>query len=99
MTNVIQPFHLLAIALAGCFPFPLEDCLHPPRTGLSDNLQVRLHRLIQQINRLLESLILDERRICLLCCLDRSMAEKMLNVGNRSTSTQQASGKCLSQIV
>ena len=44
------------------------------------NLQRRLHRLIQQINCLLESLILDECRICLLCGLHRSMAEQVLNV-------------------
>ena len=41
----------------------------------------------------------DECSIILLCRLDRSMAKQMLNVSYRSTSTQQASGKCLSQIV
>jgi len=63
------------------------------------NLQPGHHRLIQQINRLLEPLILDERCVCLLSCLDRSMAKQMLNVSNGSTSTQQASGKCFSKIV
>jgi len=53
----------------------------------SNNLQLRLHRLIQQVNRLLEPFILDECRIRLLCCLDRGMTEKMLNIGNCSTST------------
>ena len=44
-------------------------------------------------------LILNERCISLLCCLDRSMAKQMLNVRDCSTPTQQASGKCFSQIV
>ena len=57
------------------------------------------HRLIQQINCLLEPFILDECSIRLLCCLHKSMAKQMLNVCNRSASTQQASGKGLSQIV
>jgi hypothetical protein len=48
------------------------------------NLQPRHYRLIQQINRLLESLILDECRIGLLCCLDRGMAKQVLNIRNCS---------------
>jgi len=51
-------------------------------------LQPRHHRLIQQINRLLEAFILDERRIRLLSSLDRSMAEQMLNICDSSISTQ-----------
>ena len=43
--------------------------------GLLYDLQLRLHRFIQKINRLLEPLILDECSLCLLCCLDRSMAK------------------------
>ena len=58
------------------------------RIESSNNLQPRLCRRIQQINRLLEPLILHKRRICLLCCLDRSIAEQMLNVSNGSTPTQ-----------
>mgnify|MGYP001814063862 FL=1 len=51
-------------------------------------LQPRHDRLIQQINRLLEPLILYECCISLLSCLDRSMAKQMLNVSNGSTSTK-----------
>jgi len=65
----------------------------------SDDPQFRYNRLIQQINRLLESFILYKCCICLLGCFDRSMAKQMLNVSNGSTSTQQACGKRLSQIV
>jgi hypothetical protein len=38
------------------------------------NFQLGHHRRIQQINRLLEPLILDNCSISLLSCLDRSMA-------------------------
>jgi hypothetical protein len=55
--------------------------------------------LIQQINRLLEPLILDECCVSLFRCLDRSMTKQMLDVCNRGTFTQQASGKRPSQIV
>jgi hypothetical protein len=53
-----------------------------------NNLQLRDHRLVQQIDGLLEPLILDECRISSLSCLDRSMAEKMLHVSYGSTPTQ-----------
>jgi hypothetical protein len=52
------------------------------------NLQPRQHRLIQQINRLIEPFILYECSISLLSCLDRSMAQKMLNVSDGSTAAQ-----------
>jgi len=41
--------------------------------GSPNNLQLRLHRFIQQINRLLKPFVLYEGGIRLLCCLDRSM--------------------------
>jgi len=50
--------------------------------------QLRLHRVIQQINRLLEPLILHERCISLFSRLHRSMTEQNLNVSDGSTSTQ-----------
>jgi len=70
-----------------------------PMRSSAYNLQLGHHRLVQQINRLLEPLILDECRISLFRCLDRSMAEQMLNVSDGSTSTQQTSGESLSQVV
>ena len=51
-------------------------------------LQLRQHWLIQQINRLLESLVLHECCISLFSCLDRGMAQQMLNISNGGTSTQ-----------
>jgi len=66
---------------------------------LSNNRQLRKHRFIQQINRLLEPFILDKRSICLFSCLHRCMAQQVLNICNGSTAAQQASGKCLSKIV
>ena len=63
------------------------------------NFQSRQHRLIQQIYRLLESLILHECCIGLLSSLYRSMAQKMLYVCDCSVPAQQTSGKCLSQLV
>jgi len=73
------------------------------RTGCIEssphNFQLRHYRLIQQINRLLESLILYKCRISLFRSLHRRMAQQMLNVSNGSTSAQQSSGKRLSQIV
>jgi len=53
-----------------------------------NNLQPRQHRLIQQINRLLEPLILDECGTSPFSCLDRNMPKQMLNVSNGSTPTQ-----------
>ena len=50
-----------------------------------DNLQLRHHLLIQQINRLLEPLILHKCRISLFCRLYRSMTKQMLNVSDSST--------------
>ena len=67
--------------------------------GSLNNYQLRHHRLIQQINRLLEPFILHKCCISLLCGLDRSMAEQMLNICNGSAPAQQASGKCLPQIM
>ena len=63
------------------------------------NLEPWLHRLIQQINRLLEPLILYECRICLFSGLDRSMAKQVLNISDSNTSTQQSPSKRLPQIV
>ena len=43
--------------------------------SLPHNRQLRHHRLIQQINSLLEPFILHECSICLLSCFDRRMAK------------------------
>ena len=74
-------------------PYPIQyPCFHDltnqPRVTSLNNLQLRLHRRIQQINRLLEPLILNKCGICLFCSLDRSMAQQMLNIRNSSTPTQ-----------
>ena len=53
--------------------------------GLLHDLQRRLFRLIQQINRLLEPLVLHKRSIGSFCGLYRRMTQQMLNVSNRST--------------
>jgi hypothetical protein len=58
-----------------------------------------MFRLVQQIYCLLEPFILNECSICPLCCLDRRMAEQMLNICNCGTPTQQSSSKCLSHVV
>jgi hypothetical protein len=56
--------------------------------SLANNLQLRHRWLIQQIDRLLKPLILYECCICLLGCLDKSMAQQTLNICYGSTSTQ-----------
>ena len=73
--------------------------IRPPRVASLHNRQLRQHRLIKKINGLLEPFILHERSICPLSRLDRSVSQQMLNICDGSTSTQQASGKRLSQIV
>jgi hypothetical protein len=54
-----------------------------------NNLQLRQHRLIQQINRLLKPLILNKCRINFFSSVYRSMAKQMLNVSDGITLTEQ----------
>ena len=68
--------------------FLFEDRLYSLGVTSLHTLQLWRHRLIQQINRVLESLVLHERRIGLFCSLDRRMAKQMLNVSDSSTSAQ-----------
>jgi len=69
------------------------------RLTLPYKLQLRHHRRIQQINRLLEPFVLHKRRICLLSGLHRNMAQQMLNVRNGSASAQQSCCERFSEIV
>ncbi len=52
------------------------------------NPQLRQHRAIQQINRLLEPFILDKCGIRLFSCLDRSVAKQMLNISDGRAPAQ-----------
>ena len=68
---------------------------------MSDNLKVTRNTMPMFVWR--DTAIGSVGAPCLLRdrikCLYRSVAKQMLNIGNGSTSTQQASGKGLSQIV
>lgn len=51
-----------------------------------DGCQLRLPRLVQEIDNLPEALISDKRRISFLGGLDGRMMQQILNMGNRGTS-------------